>query len=592
MSYVEIFADKMLLKDIPKAPGVYKIFSHQNELLYVGKAKDLRKRLASYLRKNVDPYKRKMIQEALGVEFIVTQTEEEALLLESNLIKDNRPPYNIVFRDDKSYPYLRISYSENFPRITYARRIKNKDDFYFGPFPNADSLHMLIKVIKDSYKIIQKDDKNCQNTNQKPCIYYQMKKCLAPCAGYITKQEYLSIVDEIKNLLLKDHDILKNKIVEQMKKYADNEQFEKALELKNAQEAITILKEKPVITDTKADIWDCFAFFEKEDITCVYVLNIRLGKIIAGRSFFFDKKFDLDSKQEFIIQYYLQGELLPKKILINEAIDLPNNVFEKKVEVINPKRGDNLKIVELALNNAKEQLEVYVSKIKANLELFKQIKLLLNLDKIPYYFDVFDIAHISFENVVAGVVRFDISGFNKAYYRKYKLESKFEYESMKEAICRHINLLKKSNLILPDVLVVDGGPIQLKAASFCDIKAIGIAKEKINNKVIRSHYDVEDSVYLLDGKIEPDKKLLNFLQKLRDEAHRFANAYHRNLRTHATIASALDRIEFIGPKRKKELFEKFGSIENIKNASIEEIASIRGITLEKAQMIKEKLKNL
>ncbi|MGC9256968.1 excinuclease ABC subunit UvrC [Desulfurella sp.] len=591
MNGVEIFLDKTLLRQIPKLSGVYKIYSSQNELLYIGKAKNLRNRLASYLRKNIDPYKQKMIQEAHSVEIIVTKNEEEALLLESNLIKEQRPPYNIVFRDDKSYPYLRITYSENFPRVTYSRRIKNKDDFYFGPFPSAESLHMLIKVIKDSYKIIQKDDKSCQKTNQKPCIYYQMKKCFAPCAQMVSKQDYLKLIDEINLLLSKNHDVLKNKIIEQIKKYANEEQFEKAIELRDSLEAINILKEKPIVTDTKAQILDCFAFLEKDDITCVYVLNVRLGKVIAGRSFFFNKSFDLESKQEFVIQYYLQGELLPKKILISEPLELSNSIFEKKVEIVYPKKGENLKILELAKNNAKEQLDLHLSKLKANLEVFKQIKLLLGLEKIPYYFDVFDIAHISFEYVVAGVVRFDISGFNKSYYRKYKLESKFEYESMKEAICRHINLIKNSKLILPDVVILDGGPIQLKAASFCGVKAIAIAKEKIDHKTIRSLYDVEDSVYLEHGKVETDKKVLNFLQKLRDEAHRFANTYHRNLRNKTTIASALDRIEFIGPKRKKELFEKFGSIENIKNAPLKDIVSIKGISESIAQMIKEKLKD-
>jgi len=590
MSYVEIFTDKSLLQDIPKLPGVYKIFSQQNELLYVGKAKNLRNRLASYLRKNLDPYKQKMVQEAYGVEFIVTNTQEEALLLESNLIKDQRPPYNIVFRDDKSYPYLRITYSERFPRITYSRRIKNKNDFYFGPFPSADSLHLLIKVLKSYFKIIQKDDKNCQKTNQKPCIYYQMNKCLAPCANLISQEEYLKIIDEIKLLLSKNHNTLKHKIVEQIKQYAQNEQFEKAIELRDALSAINILKEKPIVTDTKAEILDCFAFFEKEGVTCAYILNIRLGKVIAGKSFFFDKYFDLDSKQEFIIQYYLQGELLPQTILTDEEISMPELLFDKKPEVQYPKRGENLKILQLAQNNAKQQLELHLSKIYANLEIFKQIKSLLNLDKIPYYFDVFDIAHISFENVVAGVVRFDIGGFNKAYYRKYKLESKFEYDSMKEAICRHINLLRNSKSILPDVVVIDGGLIQLKAALECQLKAIGIAKEKIDHKALRSLYDVKDSVYLPEGRVDVNKGLLNFLQKLRDEAHRFANAYHRNLRSRTTIASALDRIEFIGPQRKKKLFEKFGSIENIKKASIEELCSIKGITINIAQTIKEKLK--
>lgn len=590
MAYVEIFSDKTFLREIPKIPGVYKIFSNQNELLYVGKAKNLRNRLASYLRKNLDPYKNKMIQEAQGVEFIVTNSEEAALLLESNLIKDQRPPYNIVFRDDKSYPYLRITYSDRFPKVTYSRRIKNKNDFYFGPFPSAESLHMLIKVIRDTYKIIQKDDKNCQKINQKPCIYYQMNKCFAPCAQLMTKQEYLKLIDEIKLLLSKDHDILKNKIIEQIKKYADSEQFEKALELKNSLEAINILKDKPIVTDTKAEILDCFAFFDKGDVTCVYVLNVRLGKVIAGRSFFFNEAFDHESKQEFVIQYYLQGELLPKKILVNETLNLPNNVFEKHIEIINPKRGENFKILEMAKNNAKEQLELHLSKIKANLEIFKNIKSLLKLDKTPYYFDVVDIAHISFEHVVAGIIRFDLSGYNKAFYRKYKLESKFEFDSMKEAICRHINLLKNSKITVPDVVIVDGGPIQLKAASACNIKAIAIAKEKNDQKTIRSHYDVADSIYTIEGKVVVDKKLLNFLQKLRDEAHRFTNTFHRQVRTRNTIASVLDRIEFIGPKRKKALFEKFGSIENIKNAPIEEITSINGISASTAQMIKEKLK--
>ncbi|AEA33789.1 excinuclease ABC subunit UvrC [Hippea maritima] len=594
---IELFKNPSLIKDIPKFPGVYIIFSSNDEILYVGKAKSLRDRLKSYLNpKEMYALKVSLIEEACSVEIITVNSELEALLLESNLIKEYRPPYNIVLRDDKSYPYLRISFSERFPRLWIARRIKNKKDFYFGPITPADKLKTLIKLLKNSFKIAQKNDKQCQGSSS-ACIYYQMGKCLAPCIGNISQEDYLKIIEEIKHILTNPKKI-KKQLLDELNGYIERLEFEKAIQVRDKLKAIELLENKQSVSEIGEDFCDVITFERSGVVVCVYIMSIRFSNVVGNRTYFFyTDSIDDGFKESFIVQYYLnQQQVIPDVLLVDEGLNhlilkdaLAN---QKSVDVIAPKKGARKRLLELAKKNAKMNLDIHMNQFKHNIDMLEKLKKALNLAKTPYFIDVADISHTGFENVVGGVVRYTVSGFDRSMYRRYKLDAKFEKEAMFEMLSRHKRLLLNSAHKLADLILVDGGMVQVNTAKevFKNLPVIGISKEKIDGKAKRSLGDVKDRIYSENGVVEVDGEVLSFLQKLRDEVHRFAIEYHRKKREDYVLASALDRIEFIGPKRKKALFEKFGSIDNIKTASIEEISSVKGISRKIASIIKEKLK--
>ena len=593
----EIFENPELLKEIPKATGVYIIRSRDDEILYVGKAKSLRDRLRSYVAKSgIDFFKQSLVREASSIEIIVVENELEALLLESNLIKQYRPPYNVVLRDDKSYPYLRISYTEKFPRLSIARRVKNKGDFYFGPITPVDRLRDLINLLKSTYKIAQKNDKQCQGSKN-ACIYFQMNRCLAPCIGNITREEYSKIIDEIKSILTNPKKI-KKQLEKELKKLVDRLEFEKAIKVRDKLKAIELLENKQVVTDVAEDFTDVIAFATHDNITCAYIMSIRFSNVVGNRSFYFhESDIDSDFVENFLFQYYIQMNQVIPDVVITEGLNSVKTIKEalstsKSVEVVIPKRGKRKKLLELAKKNAKINLETHLDRFKKDIEILKKLKDSLNLKKVPLTIDTVDISHLGFENVVGGVVRYTLGGFDKQLYRRYNLTSKYEFNAMKEILSRHKKLLLNGSNRIADLIVVDGGPIQIKAAEEVfgeNYDIVGIAKEKRKSRVIRSKGEVEDKIYVGNEPVDVDREVLEFVQKLRDEAHRFSIEFHRKKRKDYVLSSALDRIEFIGQKRKKALFEKFGSIENLKNATLDEIASIRGISKKIASIIKERL---
>ncbi|WP_022670193.1 excinuclease ABC subunit UvrC [Hippea alviniae] len=593
---IDLFKDHNLIKEIPTQSGVYIIKSEDDEILYIGKAKSLRDRLKSYLKpSDLDMFKISLVREASSVEIIVVNSELEALLLESNLIKEYRPPYNIVLRDDKSYPYLRISYSEKFPRLTIVRRVKQKGDFYFGPITPVDKLRTLVKLLKSSFKIIQKNDSQCQGSDR-ACIYYQMGKCTAPCIGAISRDKYLKLIDEIREILTNPSKI-KKKLKSEIDRCVEELNFEKAIELRDKLKAIELLENKQTVSEIDEDFCDVVAFAEKDGIVCVYVMSVRFSNITGGRSFFFyQAHIDDEFIESFLTQYYLVSSQVIPDVIITDGLKDTNTLSKaistlKNVQVIVPKKGKRRKLLEMALKNAKLNLDIHLNQFSENIRILSKLKERFGLLKMPHAIDIADISHINFENVVGGVVRYSISGFDKQMYRRYKLESKYESEAMEEMLSRHKKLLIRSSLKLPDILLVDGGVIQVKAAKriFPEIIVLGIAKEKKDGLSKRSLGDVADKIYSEEGIIEIDEDLLKFFQKLRDEAHRFAVSYHRKKRKEYVLMSALDRIEFIGPKRKKALFEKFGNIDRLREADIDEIASVKGISRRIAEIIKEKL---
>ncbi len=369
---LELFDNKELISTIPSQPGVYIIRSSQGEILYVGKAKNLKNRLRSYLKPaGLDIFKLSMLQEAKSVEIIVVESELEALLLESNLIKEHRPPYNVVLKDDKSYPYLRITLSEKFPRVMIARRIKNSRDFYFGPFTPVESLKQLIKLIKGTYPIAQKNDKSCQGAKS-ACIYYQMGKCSAPCVGYIQKEQYMEMIDEIKSLLSNPRP-LKAKLSKQLMECIESENFEEAIKIRDKLKAIELLEKGQSVSEIASDFSDVIAFARKDIVACVYIVNIRFSNIVGNRSFFFyDSAMDSESIESFILQYYSSGQVIPDEIITEglpdkKALQGALESLGKRVKITQPERGKKLKLLELARKNAQTALDVHTQNIKTTL---------------------------------------------------------------------------------------------------------------------------------------------------------------------------------------------------------------------------------
>jgi len=596
----DIFKNPELLKEIPKQTGVYIIYSKDDEILYVGKAKSLRDRLRSYLSgRDLDFFKQSLVKEACSVEIVVVENELESLLLESNLIKEHRPPYNVVLRDDKSYPYLRISYSERFPRLSIARRVKKKGDFYFGPITPVEKLKSLLKLFKTTFKIAQKNDKQCQGAKS-ACIYYQMGKCLAPCIGNVSREEYLNVINEIRDILTNPKKI-KKQLQSELQKLVEKLEFEKAIEVRDRLKAIELLENSQNVSEVNEDFTDVIAVESEDNISCVYLMSVRFSNIVGSRSFFF---YDASSGEEllesFLTQYYLSMDQVIPDVIITEPTSSISALkqalsISKSVNIVVPKKGKRKRLLELAKKNAKLNLRMHLNRFQGDLVIFEKLRKLTNLEKIPLTIDAADISHIGFENVVGGVVRYSLGGFDKSMYRRYNLEHKYEYEAMKEMLERHKKLLLGSSNRTADIILVDGGLIQLKAARdvFGEKQIVlGISKEKAGKRSVRTKGDVEDKIYSESGEISVDEDVLKFLQRLRDEAHRFAVEFHRKKRKDYVLSSALDRVEFIGPKRKKALFEKFGNIENIKRASIEEIASVKGINLKIASIIKEKINEI
>ncbi len=596
----EIFKDRELLKEIPKQIGVYIIYSKDDEVLYVGKAKSLRDRLRSYVYgRELDFFKQSLVREAFGVEVIAVENELEALLLESNLIKQYRPPYNVVLRDDKSYPYLRISYSEKFPRLSIARRVKQKGDFYFGPITPVDRLKNLLKLLKSTFKIAQKNDSQCQGSKS-ACIYYQMGKCLAPCIGNVSRDEYLKVIDEIRSILTNPKRI-KKQLERELKELSEKLEFEKAIKVRDRLKAIELLENSQSVSEVNEEFSDVIAVESEKNLCCVYLMSVRFSNIVGSRSFFF---YDTTSKDEllesFFIQYYLSMNQVIPDVIITEPLSSMSTLKQalsltKSVQIVVPRRGKRKRLLELAKKNAKLNLSLHLSRFQGDIEIFEKLRELTSLNKLPITIDVADVSHIGFESIVGGVVRYTLGGFDKSMYRRFNLEHKYEFDAMKEMLSRHKRLLLNSSNRVADIVVVDGGLIQVKAAKEVfgqDQAVLGISKEKTDKRAVRSKGDVEDKIYNETGEISVDRDVLQFLQRLRDEAHRFAIEFHRKKRKEYVLSSALDRVEFIGPKRKKALFEKFGTLDNIKKASIEEIASVKGISLKIASIIKERINEM
>jgi excinuclease ABC subunit C len=582
------------------------MYGVERDILYVGKAKNLKKRLASYFRATGLSVKtRALVEQIRHIEVTVTHTEGEALILESNLIKEHRPRYNILLRDDKSYPYIYVSDQDRFPRIVVHRGAKRKKGRYLGPYPNAGAVRESLHFIHKLFKIRQCEDSYFSNRSR-PCLQYQIKRCTAPCVGYISEQDYRRDIDRAMLFLEGKSTRLIEDMVAQMEQAAEQLQFEQAALYRDQIRMLQKVVEKQYVSGDGKDV-DILACVSRGGQACVQVFYIRDGRNLGNRSYFPQLPEALDEAQVlagFIPQFYLQHEppadiILShrpaEQSLLQEAL---SSQAGRRVKLSSSVRADRARWLSMALNNADTALATRLSSRAGMLKRFEALQEVLQLDELPTRLECFDISHTRGEATMASCVVFTLEGPFKQDYRRFNIEGiepGDDYAALRQALQRRYTRLKKGEGILPDILFIDGGKGQLRQAvevldqlEIDNVLLIGVAKGEGRKagleKLVFS--DGRDDVYLPEDSIA-----FHLILNVRDEAHRFAITGHRAKREKARQQSTLESIPGLGPKRRQALIKHFGGLQGVKQAGVEDLAKIPGISRKLAQIIYDVLRN-
>ena len=585
------------LKKLPSKPGVYVMRDKDDNIIYVGKAVSLKNRVRQYFRKtNKTERIKKMVSLIDHFEYIVVDNEAEALILECNLIKKNRPKFNVLLKDDKTYPYIKIDMKSDFPGVFITRRVINDGSKYFGPYANPGSAKEMIDFIKGRYKIRQ-----CRVLKERtrPCLNYHIGRCLAPCVGNVSKEEYGKQIKEIIDLLDGKIDKIIKELKEEMKEASEKLDYEKAAMIRDRITAIERVSEKQKVSNISENSIDVIGIAKSELQVCIEIFFVRGSKMIGREHYFYQDLKDMEDKEilsGFIKQYYLDNPNIPGKIMIREEIEDKDAIEEwlstslgKKVEIKTPKKGEKLRFVEMAENNAKVTLE---NKEKDKSEILLELKDVLRMDKLPRKIETYDISNISGEYMVAGMCVMQDGVIKKNLSRRFKIKTVYGQDDpkcMEEVITRRlkhsIENPKGGFGELPDAIFADGGITQIRAVKKAiakynlDIPVFGMVKN-----------DKHQTRALMDEsrqELEISQKLMNLITNFQDTVHDTAITYHRKLRDKEITKSELDNIEGIGEVKKKALLKEFGSVERIKNASIEELTKVKGITKKLAEKIKE-----
>jgi excinuclease ABC subunit C len=595
-----VFDSASYLKNVTSKPGVYRMLDEKEQVIYVGKAKNLKNRLSSYFRQTgLSPKTRVMVSRINDIDITITHTEGEALLLESNLIKELRPRYNVLMRDDKSYPYIFISDKSAYPRIALHRGARKKKGMYLGPYPNAHAVRESINLLQKMFLIRQCEDTTFNNRSR-PCLQYQIKRCTAPCVGYITEKAYRKDIDHAILFLQGKSEQIITELVKDMEKSAEKQHFEKAALYRDQIINLRKVTEKQHISADRGDI-DVIACSTQAGQACVQVFYVRNGLNLGNRSFYPSLPEEMNAGQiltAFIPQFYLKRDV-PGEIIVSDQLEdrkLIEEVLSEqskhRVKLTSKVRGERAKWIEMALNNANNSLKTRLISRSGLLTRFEALQEVLQLDEIPVRLECFDISHTQGEATVASCVVFTPEGAFKTDYRRYNITGITggdDYAAMKQALERRFRPSKSKDQKLPDILFIDGGKGQLKQAievfeqlEIDSVLLIGVAKGEGRKAGL-------EKLIFSDGR--PDLYLtiesaaLNLILQVRDEAHRFAISGHRAQRAKKRRTSPLEGISGLGPKRRQTLLKHFGGIQGITQAGIEDIAKIPGISKKLAQDI-------
>jgi excinuclease ABC subunit C len=593
------------LSGTPNDPGVYLMKDAEGKVIYIGKAKNLKKRLSSYFKQSgqIDLKTRVLVKKVSSFDTIITRTEKEALILESNLIKKYRPRYNVILKDDKRYPSLRLDIKSQYPSLNLVRKIEKNGAQYFGPFSSSQAVRQTLKIIHKTFKLRKCKTKNFKK-RLRPCLNYQIGACLAPCCLDVDLKTYHEIVKEVVLFLKGRTPELIKKIKKQMISAAKDQDYERAAVLRDKIFALEKILEKQVAVTTDFKDRDVIAIADSPEISLIALLFVRGGYLLGKARFSFTKTISTKAEMvsAFIRQYYEKTHFIPQEILVPIPLedacvleDWLTAINEKKARILYPRRGEKAQLIKIAIHNAQNSLKDLTASTDAAIDISVRLQKRLRMDKMPERIECFDNSNISGTEPVAGMVVFENGKPNQSLYRKYKIKTvnkQNDYAYMAEILTRRYGKGEKSKPY-PDLLVVDGGKGHLNIAVSIikknklekNFEMIAIAKKDVTRG------ETNDKVYQ-PGRANPvnfgrEGDLLLFLQKIRDEAHRFAISFHRKRRDKKSIHSVLDTVPGIGKKRKETLLKHFGSIDRISKATLEELVSLPGIDRQIAEALKK-----
>ena len=594
-----MFDPKTILKTLPNLPGVYRMMNATDEVIYVGKAKDLKKRVSSYFNKNLaSPRTRMMVSHIAKIETTVTHNEAEALLLENNLIKGLMPRYNVVFRDDKSYPYIVLS-GDEYSRLAFHRGAQRKGNQYFGPFPNSLAVRESIQLLQKVFKL-----RTCENTvfanRSRPCLQHQIERCTAPCVGLITDEDYNNDVHQAAMFLQGKTNEVIDALGGQMNSAAANQEYELAVVFRNRMQALRQVQAKQFVSDFNVSDADVIACAELQGQHCINLVMIRGGRHLGDRSYM-PKHTDGESLETsmaaFLAQHYV-AQNTPPLIVVGVKIETAlieevlSELAGRKIKINTNAIGDKRVWLKMAQTNAELALGQRAATSANQTAKLLALREALNLPESTERIECFDISHTMGEATVGSCVVFDKGDMQNSEYRRYNVTGITpgdDYAAMRDVLMRRYKKVAAGEGVRPDLIFIDGGKGQLGVAvevmsevGLSDILLVGIAKGEERRPGLETMI-FSDTGEMLN--LEKDNKGLHLLQQIRDEAHRFAITGHRAKRAKARMHSSLEDIEGIGAKRRKALLTRFGGLEGVKSASIDEIAQVEGISQSLAEKI-------
>jgi excinuclease ABC subunit C len=597
------------LKALPAKPGVYLFKDKEGKVIYVGKAANLKSRVRSYFgaTSNLSSKIQQLVSKIQDFEFIVTNSEQEALILECNMIKKYTPRYNVSLKDNKTFPYLKIDINEDWPRVYITRRVQKDGARYFGPFASAGSVRKTLRLIEKIFPF-RSCSKRIDGKDKRPCLDYYIHQCLGPCIGAVEKQEYHDVINQVILFLQGKQELILRELNDKMKTAAQQLQFERAALLRDQIKAIEKVIEGQRIAMKLKGEKDVIGLAQNEEQAYVELFSIRDDKLVSQDHFVMEGIQGESPGQimtSFVKQYYTSASYIPPLILLQHPVDEPETLFEwlrqqrgGRVELQVPQRGAKKKLVDTAAENATQGLQLAQAKemkVEVISSVLQELKNKLHLPKMPRRIECYDVSNIQGALAVGSMVVLEKGRSKPAHYRRFRIKTVSgadDYAMIQETLRRRFKRGLTGEgawAIIPDLVLIDGGKGQLNAA-------LEVRQELRLDSVPMASLAKENEEVFIPGDPQPvriakDSPALHILQRARDEAHRFAISYHRKLRHKEVITSALDDIPGVGPKRKKALLKKFGSIEAIKEASLEELSQAKGMTLAVAQKIKEYLEN-
>ena len=603
------FDYKQFLKTVSTGPGVYQMFDDKEKILYVGKAKNLKKRLSSYFRTSGLSIKTQaLVEKIANIQVTLSESESAALVLEQGLIKSLKPPYNILYRDDKSYPYIFIS-DGDYPRLGFHRGLQKKKGVYYGPYPNAGSVYQTLNLLQKIFRIRQCEDSVFQNRSR-PCLQYQIDRCTGPCVDLISRTQYRYDIEHVELFLKGKSNELMQALANDMESESSKLNFEKAATIRDQIMRLRQIQSGHDAEQGSGSI-DVFALFKRENQICIHVMFVRDGRILGSKSHFYQNKLD-ESAEDFLLsfleQFYLSNSQreIPREIVVNIAIPVDaqgillgvlKDRSKSKTSISYNVKSQRQKWLSLAVAAAEQNLLQQITSKANQRQRFETLKETLALEETPERLECFDISHSSGELTVASCVVFSQQGPLKSDYRRFNIEgitAGDDYAAMEQALTRRYTRLQKGEGVLPDILVIDGGKGQLSTARSVlaelgvqQVLLLGIAKGTTRKAGFETLITEEGKERILDA----DSPALHLLQELRDEAHRFAITGHKNRRDKKRKTSTLEDIPGIGAKRRRELLRYFGGLQAVSQASAAEIAKVPGISKKIAEDIYSALRN-